>query len=337
VNPPRKSDASIIIDKLRSLRREPWLGPLQRSWPKYLFRFEDIESAARILNDGRLLSRAKAQANAVMAKDCASPEVLAQTDDRWKSYVRLYFRPRTPMQYDIEGFRYKSAYKLGGCCPVPVVFMFDSEDILTRTGAMFSNGNLAAKDPEWGEDASFFLTIPFDRVYHDNALDQAQPAKLRKTIYHRHAETIVPGELDLGALKYIVCRSQAEYETLLFLLDEKVRERWSEKIGPGTKGNLHFRHWTFVEQAELSSGAIHLHFNPSTGSVGPFNAVMNIVESAAGTRYKWQDSSYFIDVQDPVLKVGLGSLSHPVSYIVKLRLDEHLAYANRFEEYDSPF
>lgn len=241
------------------------------------------------------------------------------------------------MQYDIEGFRQKAAYKLGGCWPAPVILMFDSEDILTRAGTLFSNGNLAAKKPEWGDDAKFFRSIPFDRVYHDNALDQAQPGKLRKTIYHRHAEAVVPDELDLSALKFIGCRSQAEYETLLFLLDEKVRQRWSDKIGPGTKGNLHFRYWTFVEQAELSAETIHLRFNPSTNSPGPFHASMTIHESATGTRYRWQDPSYSVNTKDPILKIGLGSLSHPGKYSVELRLDKHLAYANGFEEYDIPF
>jgi len=80
-----------------------------------------------------------------------------------------------------------------------------------------------------------------------------------------------------------------------------------------------------------------LHFNPSTASNGPFSAVMTIIEKATNKHFQWKDQSYLIDTKDPVLKVGLGALTNPGNYTIELKLDQHLGYANRFEEYDIPF
>lgn len=324
----RKVDSKKIQEHMNGLKKQLRLGEARSWWPRFLFRFDDISSTAKILNEGRLLCRNSAKALGVMGIDCASPEVIQATGEKWKQYVRLYFRPRTPTQYQSEGFRPSDRLELGAHCPVPVVMLFDASDILTREGTQFSDGNLAAKAARTGSDATFLRRIPFKVVYHDERFDASEKADI---ILRRHAEVIVPNELDLSSLRYIGCRTQAEYETLLYLLEGKARKEWSVKMG--TKANLHIRHWTFVEEVELTRKKIRFQFNPSTKAAGPFHANVEIREDATGKEYYWENVEY---IANSSLELSIRDLSHPEAYTVRLELDGKLAYANRYDE-EIPF
>src|SRR5437870_4429697 len=98
--------------------------------------------------------------------------------------------------------------------------------------------------------------------------------KKGKSSYHRHAEVLVPSDLDLNSLKWIVCRSEAELRTLSHLLPLKTRGRFRKKfkiIRP-----LFFRRWTFVERAELAQQLVRIWFNPSSCLPQPFRARLDI-------------------------------------------------------------
>lgn len=327
---PRKTDSEKIREHIKRLKGEPWLRAAREWWPDFLFRFDNIDAAARILNSGKLLCRRAAQTAGVMGLDCASPAVIASTSDKWKHYVRLYFRPRTPTQYDSEGFRTSDKYELGAHCPVPVVMLFDAAEILTRASTEFSEGNLAA-NAATGDDAKFFGGIPFEKVYHDTWFEPSQKAPI---IFHRHAEVILPNELDLNPLRFVGCRTQAEWETLMYLLEPEARKKWSAKIGPGAKANLHYKRWTFVEQVELSRNKIRFQFNPSSATPGPFRACVEIREDVTGKVYRWNQDQFYAKSN---LELSTGPLTHPDGYTIRLELDGQLAYANHYEQIEIPF
>lgn len=285
----RKPDAEDINRFLGFLKSQPWLGSARKWWPDFLFRVDNVDSAAAILNSGRLYSREAAMARVLMTTDSASPTVISKTQDRWKSFVRLYFRPRTPTQYSNEGFRPKGQYALQSHCPVPVVMMFDASDILTWETTQFSNGNLAAPGALTGSDAGFLRRIPFEMVYHDEWLDELNK---RMVVFHRHAEAIVPNEMDLAALRFIQCRTQAEYETLMCLLNDNARQAFSNKIGVGARANLHFRHWTYMDQVQLDRETIRFEFNRSSRAAGPFYARVEITEGGTGRVYTWERDAF---------------------------------------------
>jgi len=67
------------------------------------------------------------------------------------------------------------------------------------------------------DSVDFYLSLPFDKIYHDSGLSRFSESK-KSIIFHRHAEVIVPEALDLSSLSYIICRSRAEFETLINLL-----------------------------------------------------------------------------------------------------------------------
>src|ERR1017187_3495148 len=243
----RKKDAARIEAHLDSLRGEGWIGPARQRWPKYVFFFAEMQNAVRILRGGKLVCRSKAD----MAVDTGSEEVLDHTDRRHKDSVRLYFRPRTPTQYQVEGFRPIGQYgSLGKHMPMPVFFLFDAKDILTRMTTRFSDGNLGAAGSVDSDDAGFFEAIPFRKVYHVSSLYGLSEAEKRNIIFHRCAEVIVPKELELDALRSIWCRSEAEYQTLRHSLASQILRKYGEKL-LGRRSSLYFSKWSFVESATL--------------------------------------------------------------------------------------
>ncbi len=326
-----KSDAIAIREHLKALQKASWLSPAQRWWPNYLFHFTDVQSAANILRSNELLSRIRALSSGQMVVNGASPEILQRTDERHKDFVRLYFRPRIPTQYRNEGFRPKAERLLGGAhCPVPVYLLFDSASLLCRFGTLFADGNFAAgATPQ--SSAKSFEQIPFELVYHDSRFEASERDKI---VYHRHAEVLVPQRLDLDTLRFVWCRSQAEYETLLYLLPPMARSRWLQRIGV-SDSNLFFKHWSFVESVVLNSAQVRFNFNASTKTPGPFDIRVELTQVADGSKYLWEHDRY---LANDSLILDNSNLSNATDYSIRLFLEGDLAFAGRYqEEIELPF
>ncbi len=327
-----KPDAAAIRAHLNALKNAAWLSPAQKWWPSFLFHFTDIRNAVNVLRGNELLSRTRALVSHQMVVNGASPEILERTEERHKDFVRLYFRPRTPTQYRNEGFRPKADRLLGGAhCPVPVYFLFDAESVLCRAQTLFTDGNLAKGATTPRTDADSFRQIPFDLVYHDSWFE---PVDRDKIVYHRHAEVLVPQRMDLETLRFIWCRSQAEYETLLYLLPPMTRSRWLKHIGLADS-NLFFKHWSFVESAALSSTQARFNFNTSTKTPGPFKIRVELSQIADGAKYVWNDERY---MANSTLALDTSKLSNATDYALRLFLEDDLAFAGRYqEEVELPF
>jgi hypothetical protein len=323
----RKPDAGRIEARLESLKSASWIGPARQWWPNFVFFFADLPNALRILQDGKLVCRNSAQ----MAVDTGSEKVLGGTADEWKNCVRLYFRPRTPTQHQIEGFRPPGKLdSLGKHMPVPIFFLFDAKEILTRKTTRFSTGNLS-QSPPVGEDAAFFETIPFEKVYHDSWMREEEKAEIK---LHRHAEIIVPSELELDGLRRIWCRSEAEYQTLLHLMPAPVAKKYKERIGQGKRPSMHFCKWTFVESAVLEQNRIVLSFNQSTALPGPFAATLQVENQRTREKYKWEK----VDFQtSSSLAVTIPQIDKPTMYEVRFTLDGVTAFAGKFSPKATPF
>ena len=316
----RKLDSSQIEAKLEALKTAPWLGSASNWWPHFVFHFTDIQNVVSILTSGRLLARSQC----AIATDIASADVIANTSDTCKDHVRLYFRPRTPTQYHNEGIRPQGGRSpLNAHCPVPVFLLFDAKDVLTRNSTCFSEGNLAANSSV-GNDSAYFALIPFEKVYHEGPLGDAEK---RSIVFHRHAEVLVPNEMDLASIKHIICRSEAETETLRNLLHADVRQKFDGMICEARRANLFFRRWTFVETASLEQQRVVINFNPSTQSAGPLAAHLSVTNLATGATYKWENTAYFAS---GTLVVGIPQLTEPAPYTATLTLDGATAFAGRF-------
>lgn len=316
----RKPDADRITSHLNALANASWLGPTRKWWPQFVFHFTDLRNVVSILSQGKLLARSRCG----IATDIASAEVLAHTDDAWKDFVRLYFRPRTPMQWNIEGIRPRGQLtSLNAHCPVPVFLLFDSTELLTRSTTQFSEGNLAANSTT-GDDAAYFAAIPFEKVYHNSWLSEVEK---RNIVFHRHAEVLIPEELDLGALKYIICRSEAELETLRNRLPPDVCAEFNGRICEARRANLFDRSWMFVETTSLEQQKVTLNFNPSTKSKGPFSVVLNLENLLTNERYHWSNPNYQANQQ---CTVRIPQLIESTPYEAVFTMDDAIAFAGRF-------
>lgn len=319
--------AATIRKFIADLSKARWLGPARRWWPQYLFHVTDIRNVVAILREGIVLSRHEAVRQGLMVTDNASATIIAQTDDQWKDFVRLYFRPRTPTHYQCEGFRPRDQRVYDAHCPVPVCLLFDSLSVLSHAGTLFRVGNLAANADVF-EAPEALEQLPFQYIYHDSRFDSDD----RDTIvFHRNAEVIVPGQLGLESLRFIGCRSQAEYESLLHLLPPAARLRWSRHMGLGARMQLFNKRWTFVESAELGSSKIELRFNKHSLTPGPFEATVSITDTISEKHFVWNDQCY---QADGILDLDLKHIGPLSDFSASLSLDGQLAYAGRYQETD---
>ena len=330
--PRPKAELAKLRDHIDQLKNATWIDPARSWWPRYLFHCTELLNVASILKSGKLLSRTEAERAGRLPVDIAAPDIIERTDAEWHDYVRLYFRPRTPTQYRNEGFRPASRVELGAHCPVPVYLLFSAYQVLGRRDSLFTEGNLAT-GVQPGRTIGQLGEMPFELIYHDTRFE---PQDRSTIVFHRNAEVLIPQRLSLSNVRHILCRSQAEYETLRNLLPSRIWDRWAGKVGVVPQLNLFHYRWSFVEQVELADDHVLFRFNQATETPGPFCARVAIdVTSAEGSsRYRWARDEFMVH---DVLRLSLDKIGNPTDYSVSLYLDDHLAYKGRHEADDLPW
>ena len=322
-----KPDVDQIKNVLDNLARRDWVKRTERRWwPQFVFHYTDIRNAVRVLREGYLYSRKYLEDTGRPVVSSGSPSVLAGTNITIKDCVRLYFRPKTPTQYYAEGIYSQDTLSRSkfpnAHCPVPVFFLFDSVDVLTRSDCLFSDKGSGARDYQIFSTAAELEQLPWKQIYQPGWVNPPRA----------NAEVIVPRKLDLGSLRYIYCRSEAERETLLHLLPPDLQKRYQDKIVASTRSNLFYRRQTFVETVRLSSKAAYFRFSPETKSPGPFH--LRVQVEIASSQHSLEAESFKLE-RPYVLQIPLPFLS--TDYTIRLYLDNHLAYASTFEEIEIPF
>jgi len=310
---------------------EEWSGQLgdRHWWPHYLYHFTDVCNAASIIKTGYLYSRAEAQRLQLMQVDSASPEVISGTRAEHLEYVRLYFRPRTPTQFDNEGIRPLGKRKLGGAhCPIPIYLCFDALTVLADDETQFSDGNMGSGRATHSGERDFFLEIPFRLVFHHGPFGQ----DLRdEVVFRRHAEVLVPHSLPLNArLRFIAARSAAERQTLLHLLPPRVRDTWAPRIRLGEQA-LFERRWTYVEGVTVVDDCVVFAFNPNTTTPGPFEVSFAYAEGGTAAPRE------FHGVRDNLSNRLRVSVPGAAWGAAQLRLDDALAFAGTLIFEEEPF
>lgn len=323
----RKRDSPEILSHLDELSRK-YRSDARSWWPNFVFHYSALQNIVSILESGFLYSRENAMSRSLIGVDGASQSVLANTSDAYKDYVRLYFRPKTPTQYSNEGIRPQEKLVHGAHCPIPIMLLFDSRDILTRSETRFSEGSLAGHSPgRVGKRASFFKALPFKDIYHNSSFSTE---RRRTIITRRHAEVIVPSQLDLSSLRFIWCRSEAEKETLISFLRETERSRWSDKIFHGKKYDLYFSRWSYVDQVTLTQEGVEFNFNPNSCTPGPFDLRARLWDHDNGIQLKALEEGF-----NTSKKIFL-NFDKPVKhYTIELYMSGILAYQCEYIEKDS--
>lgn len=325
----RKADAIEIERFLDELAAQSWLKGSREKWAYYVFHFTDVRNAVEILKGGKLLCRGELDRRKGMVVDNASRIVIANTAEHVHDYVRLYFRPQTPTQYRNEGIRPKGQRELESHCPVPVFFLFNAKDILTRADSLFSDGNLAVTNPVLHNTAAALASFNFRDIYHIGAIPEYAKSSV---VYHRNAEVVVPNELDLSSLKFIFCRSRAEKDTLMHLLPDEQFNLWHKKILVDSRSQFYHRKWSFVETVEMTARLVTFTFSPDTKTPGAFNAKLSFIDYDSGKQYEHERDNFFAD-----RKSAAPAPRGVERYEVRLWLDDELAFANAFHNENLPF
>ena len=301
--------------------------PHLKWWPKFVYHFTSIQNALNILETGKLYSRRAVIQHGLMLTDNASPTVIAKTKTEHQDFVRLYFRPRTPTQYNNEGIRPSVDRPLGGAhCDVPIFFCFGAQNILSLDDANFSNGNMGSSQVKYGDTLDFFESIPFEYVFHNGKFS---PELRDAIVFHRNAEILLPQQLDLEHLKWLVCRSAAERQMFLYLLPIPLRRQWHHKIRLSEQGFFE-RKWTYIEEVVAVGEQIIFRFNPNTLTSGPFSFHFEYTESTTAKSRVWNGKSLANDV----FRINI---PNAVRGKVSLYLDGVLAFQDMILFKDIPF
>jgi hypothetical protein len=230
--------------------------PHRKHWPAYLFHHAPMENAVAILKDGHLRSRN--DASNCRPRDVAAPGVIdarVEAHDR----VRLYFRPKTPTQWHIEGIRKPGECLYGDATHAGVLVMFalDARLVLMKPEIMFSNQNMQLGNTQAGFDEDYFSEIPFRKVYSEGGTGGD-----RSYTDARCAEVLPKSPLSLNeCLREIYLRSEPERDTLLHLLGD-AREHWEQFLHISDTLQVFQKDYTFVQELRLSSDGVIFRFNP---------------------------------------------------------------------------
>jgi hypothetical protein len=311
------------IQKWEATLTSPW-HPYRSKWPSRLFHHSPIQNAVKILTEGNLRSRQDPQNK--KERDVAAPGVIDAREHAHSS-ARLYFRPRTPTQYHIEGIR-----KAGECqygddthAPILVMMVFDARPVLAIPTVKFCDRNMQLGNAEPGDTEDYFSKIPFEKVFHEGSTGGD-----RSIIEHRCAEVLATSPLPLqNNLQWVYCRTAAERATLLHMLGDQ-QQAWSDRILISDDLLVFERKYVFVESVFMTDIGITIRLNPRADRknislrvrawdkdnkqvVAFLNADIAARPSSPDTNGRWR--------VEATLQKG--------TYLVQIDLEDHLAFQGK--------
>ena len=233
-------------------------------WPSFFYHFTDVHNAISIIKSGWIMSREQAVQRGVMAHDNASHAVIEATDVSSSGYGRLYFRPLTPTQYHNEGYKPEAVRdkEINASCPVPVFFCLSSVATLSYPGTKFASKGLAGHRHNIQEGEEAFSELKFDKIYHDGWYDTAMDNDIKE---YRQSEVLRENGFPLEPLlRCILCRSEAEKETLLFLIKSysmRMYNSYKERIFYKPQLKCFYNNGIFLKKVWVNNDKILFELN----------------------------------------------------------------------------
>ena len=288
----------------------------RKSWPSRLFHHSPLENAVEILRDGNLRSRS--DPNLRIERDVAGDGVIDLRLDAHK-YVRLYYRPRTPTQFHIEGVRKKSECQFGKQAPILYMFVLSATPVLTRNGTVFSDQNMQRSAAQVGQDYKFFASVPWDKVYHEGGLSGDH-----SIIGHRCAEVLAISPLALNeCLQWIYCRSEAERDTLLYYLPD-LESDWRARVRVSDDIKVFNRLLAYVEHVNLASDGIVFELHPRNDSQNI--EIRVVLEDGNGAVIAKFENANFRPIPEDAKRWRVPSQIQPGKYIARIWIEGELAF-----------
>lgn len=235
-------------------------------WPNYLYHYTDINHAVSIIEKGWIYGRSVAKQNHLIKTDAASQNVLSVTSSEVKQCGRLYMRPLTPTQFYCEGYKPRNVrhedYKDVNC-PVPIFFLFDAVKTLEYPGVYFVERGAAGYQTEkWKSGTDSFASLNFNYIFHKG------PTSIGEIFKQRRTEVLRAGGIPLsGLLRRIVCRTPAEMQTILCLIQTRCPQFYSyykqliTLATPDTVFNMFFQHGIHLRTIKATKEGVFIEFN----------------------------------------------------------------------------
>lgn len=250
----------------------------KQKWPNYLFRHEPVENALAVLKAGILLSRQDAVNNGILQNDIAPADIIQNRDIAY-SNVRLYFRPRTPTQYHIEGIRKPADFYMGKHAGFLVMLVFNAEAVLTRESTRFSCGNMQSPSSHVYDGDAGFDNLDFKGIYHD----EAYPTDNQKR--QRCAEVLAESPLNIQkTLSAIVVRTDADANTMKYLLNREGLTHMCSLVRKSEGTGVFFQRFTAIQYVDTAPGRINYKLKGSA-SAGDIQTVLTAYDDANNLYY----------------------------------------------------
>lgn len=236
-------------------------------WPHYLYHFTDVNHAVSIIASEWIYDRTTVKEKKLTKTDAASQNVLNVTGDAVKHCGRLYMRPLTPPQFYMEGYKPKAVrykdYKDANC-PVPVFFLLDPVKTLNYPDVFFVECGAAGKNPKpWKSGADEYAKMNLEKIFHDGPTGHDT-----SILKYRRTEVLRNGGIPLRDLLIrIVCRSQAETDTLRCLIRRQCPVRYEEYSRfimtalPDVGRHMFFNHGIYLKAVNAKEDQAILEFN----------------------------------------------------------------------------
>ncbi|MEC3950993.1 DarT ssDNA thymidine ADP-ribosyltransferase family protein [Sphingobium sp. HWE2-09] len=302
----------------------------RKHWPAYLFHHAPLENAVAILRDGYLRSRNDALN--LRPRDVAAPGVI-DARDHAHGHVRLYFRPKTPTQWHIEGIRKAGECNYGDAthAAVLVMFLLDARTVLTEPNIMFSDKNMQLAETNPGSDEAYFSQIPFMKVF-----SEGRTGGDRSFTDARCAEVLANSPLNLGGcLKAICLRSEPERETLLHLLGDQ-RRQWESYCHVSDTLRVFQKDYTFLQELRLTNEGVIFRLNPRQDRQN-IAVRIDVWDSAGKHVIDFVNESHSAQPENPSSSwIWRKKLKDDI-YSVKVYLENTLSYENTILLGDSLF
>lgn len=310
------------IADLIGLKLDNTVSYSAKIWVNNLYHFTDIKNIEAIFKKGRLMSRKLLEESNVSFYDTASKEVMSQTNKEIFENCRLYFGPRTPMLDSVEGYDRQKVNNYEVHCPVPVYLLFDTDEIFEKEGIRFSDGNAASRYTNIYSSIAELNKLNFEMIYHRGQIKDTDN-KL-EILRCRHAEVLVPNEIDVSLVSKVVCRSYADRDYMLHIfarnlitdIEVKVDETFYHNVSNVYLKNVNLlRDKVIFDINRISSLNITLEI---TRQFDGKNITVTADLSSTSASIKWKH-----DVNG--------------SYQIRIYFDRQLMYENSFMHNEMPF
>lgn len=301
--------------------------PHRHIWPECLFHHAPFENAVSILSTGLLRSRNDPENP--RPRDIAAREV-NQARDHAHDRVRLYFRPKTPTQFHIEGIRKPGECKFGeeAHAPILVMLVLDAHLILTQPNIRFCDRNMQKGNAVAGDDEAYFAAIPFAKVFHEG------PTSDDTIFQHRCAEVLPSSPLELAqCLRAVYFRSEPERDTVLHALGPN-RQRWLQRCFVSDALKVFEKKFSFVQEIGLTREGVVFTLNPRSDRQ---NVEVRISISDEAGRSVAQFYSASLAAAPPQGRWIYNHAFPDGIYLVRVEIDGQLAYQAPISLTDSLF